>query len=320
MVEMTDLFGFKEPLIKLIKVTSKGIGIVYEPRHLKKMADAESYRLEKITEANTKAISNASNGLKEIIPGAIIETTVGERSELRMKYQAEKEQQNLENIVVKATKNLEGKEKVSARELEDEWIDRYFDYAKKITNEEAQNLWAKILSDEVEESGQYSLKTLEVLRNLTKKEAQIFTKVANLMITYEKIPFLPNQTNLLKKYGVFISDQITLIDTGLLSSKSDVVFTFPKKNKNTINYFIYNKFLIRKVKKINTDQYQIPILGFTKIGEELLKLISKNQNNDYIKEFFKSITKDDNIDIHYAVIKSKNSNGQYRYSKPWLKF
>lgn len=131
MVEITDLIGLKGPLIKLIEVTSKGIGIVYEPVHLKRMADAESYKLEKITEANTRAISNASDGLKGIIPGAIIETAIGERSELRVKYQAEKEQQNLENIVVKASKNLEGKEKVSSRELEEEWIDRYFDYAKK---------------------------------------------------------------------------------------------------------------------------------------------------------------------------------------------
>lgn len=164
------------------------------------------------------------------------------------------------------------------------------------------------------------MRTLEVLRNLTKKEAQIFTKAANLAIEFNGEPFLPNKIDILNKYDISLSDQITLIDIGLLSSKSNVAFSFKKTNKDTINYFVYNKSLIRKVKKINTDEYQISILGFTKIGEELLKLISKSQNNDYIKEFCQSIAKDGDIEIHYAVIKSEDGNGNYTHSKPWLKF
>ena len=53
-MEIKDLTGLSKPLTKLVEVVSKGIGTLYEPRSIRKKADAEAYKQEVIANADAK--------------------------------------------------------------------------------------------------------------------------------------------------------------------------------------------------------------------------------------------------------------------------
>ena len=48
--EAKDLLGLAKPVEKLEEIVSNAIGTLYEPRKVRKLADAEAYRLKKLTE------------------------------------------------------------------------------------------------------------------------------------------------------------------------------------------------------------------------------------------------------------------------------
>ena len=66
--EIKDLLGLAEPATKLIEIVSGAIGTIYEPRKIKKLADAEAYRIQKLT---TTAKETNFNGELEFLDGKI---------------------------------------------------------------------------------------------------------------------------------------------------------------------------------------------------------------------------------------------------------
>ena len=63
-IEINDLLGLSKPTTKLIELVSNAIGTVYEPRKVKKLADAEAYRIKKLT---TSAQETGFNGEIEFL-------------------------------------------------------------------------------------------------------------------------------------------------------------------------------------------------------------------------------------------------------------
>lgn len=68
-------------------------------------------------------------------------------------------------------------EPTSAQEAsspEFDWMMRFFDAASRVTNVDLQQLWGKILANETREQGRFSLRTLDIVRNLSHGEAMTF--------------------------------------------------------------------------------------------------------------------------------------------------
>ncbi len=69
------------------------------------------------------------------------------------------------------------KDSTSAQEAsspEFDWMMRFFDAASRVTNEDLQRLWGTILANEAREHGRFSLRTLDIVRNLSHGEAMTF--------------------------------------------------------------------------------------------------------------------------------------------------
>jgi len=58
-----------------------------------------------------------------------------------------------------------------------DWYIRFFESVGNITNENLQELWAKILAGQALKKGKFSLRTLETLHNMSSEEAIIFNKL-----------------------------------------------------------------------------------------------------------------------------------------------
>lgn len=56
-----------------------------------------------------------------------------------------------------------------------DWLMRFFDAVGNISNEELQQLWGKVLANEITRPKACSLRTLDMLRNMSSEEAKVFS-------------------------------------------------------------------------------------------------------------------------------------------------
>ena len=101
-----------------------------------------------------------------------------------------------------------------------DWHIRFYEACGTVTDEEMQELWAKILSGEICHPGSYSLRTLECLRNLTKEEAELFRKICGCGMKLNSSVAMLRIGGIMEKNGITYDNILKLADCGLL--KSDV--------------------------------------------------------------------------------------------------
>lgn len=103
--------------------------------------------------------------------------TVSERYKYRHQKERHFQQENLERIF-KLTFDSTQPEKTKT--IDPDWLSHFISIAKKIRNNAMQQLWSRILRQEFLSPGSVSLKTLDTLRNMTHKEAQVFHRACTL--------------------------------------------------------------------------------------------------------------------------------------------
>ncbi|HAW92805.1 MULTISPECIES: TIGR03899 family protein [unclassified Arsukibacterium] len=116
----------------------------------------------------------ARSGASE--PGT--ELNLAQRVNRRLQMQRERQQQNLEKIMALAMEYCP--ERVSAQEIDPDWFSQYCELVLNISNDNMQQLWAKILAGEIATPGRFSLKTLQILQQMSHKEAQSLQLAASL--------------------------------------------------------------------------------------------------------------------------------------------
>jgi Protein of unknown function (DUF2806) len=130
------------------------------------------------------------------------------------------QQLNLEKISSHAALELLPEQSVPDAKPDEDWTARFFDYAKNISSEQMQEVWGRILAGEIKQPGSYSLKTLDIARNITKKDAESFEKIAAM--SFATIPedvFLPamdSLNRLLTDREITEGAMLNLADLGLL--------------------------------------------------------------------------------------------------------
>ena len=78
--------------------------------------------------------------------------------------------------------------------IDPDWMARFIDCAKDVSDSEMQLLWSKILSGELNKPNSISVMALETLRNMSKSDAETFHKLANFTVIDSDggDPFIPN--------------------------------------------------------------------------------------------------------------------------------
>lgn len=196
-----------EPATKLIDVVQSAIGKAYEPRYIRKMADARAYEIATVSSAMREAsdipivYSKGELSLDTTDFDAFIK-----RTQNRMAYQELQKQYNIETISNKAYTLLEGEDKVPNDPLDVDWVNRLFNYAGDISNEKMQEIWAAILAGEVKRPTSFSLRTLETLHNISQSEAELFQKLSPFFIYNRNNIYFPNYKSLFSLANVDYSD------------------------------------------------------------------------------------------------------------------
>ena len=216
-IEISDVLGLSQPLTKLIETVSVGIGKIYEPCHVKRMAKAraEEMRLISSTINDQMQLPMKYEDGHVSIDAADANELV-QRAQNRFLFQEMRKQQNIEAVVAGAYQNLETVDHVAETAVDTDWILRFFDSVATIGDGDMQILWGKILAGEVRQPGSFSLRTLETVKNISRKEAECFQKVAPLILSDDDARFVVRDGNFLEKYDVSFDMLMLLGDCGLM--------------------------------------------------------------------------------------------------------
>lgn len=325
-MDIKDLAGLSKPLKKLIEVVSQGIGAISKPYLIRKTADAKAYEIKVISQA----IRDNQQDLKQIgfndeklslmsldINSIQKELSIEDRTQQRIDFKEQKRQKNIENITQKAAENLEFETNVSEEPVDEDWTTRFFNYAEDISNEEMQVLWGRILAGEIKKPKSYSLRTLDILRNLSKEEAQVFMKFASLSIISSGVSFILNFKNekiLEEKYKLNFNDRLLLEELDFITA-NDLQFKIGKTDgiaSRQVIFIIGNLCVIQN-KLENKAEQQLQVLVFTKIGQELLSLVYVTPGLDYIQLLASKLNRK-NGTVKYGQILQYLPTGQIRHT------
>ncbi|MCD8148178.1 MAG: DUF2806 domain-containing protein [Clostridiales bacterium] len=208
---------------KLFYTVQAALGKLYEPTHVRKMADANAYEIQKIGEAmreNCDIPIEYKNDAVAMSTGDADEFV--KRTQHRMAYQELTKQINIESVVGQTYSILENEKDVTDEPVSDDFMNCFYNCVQDVSTEEMQKLWAKILAGEVKQPSTFSLRTLSVLHNMTKQEAEKFQKMLSYIIRFEDGAFLPNYSRLLNSVGISYSDILDAEEWGLIKSSPSI--------------------------------------------------------------------------------------------------
>lgn len=98
-----------------------------------------------------------------------------------------------------------------------DWFIRYFDAVGDVSDDEMQNLWAKILAGQAANKSSFSFKTIDLMRCISKQDAELFIKICSCSFKLmDGRLFLPNDNEYLKYVGIKYSDIMKLNELGLI--------------------------------------------------------------------------------------------------------
>lgn len=272
-MEFHDLVGLKEPGIKLIQALEGAFGKLYQPIHVIRMAKAESQRIEIIS---NKICENILLPMKYEKDGLMIDTQnmseLESRTIYRAFFQEIKKQQNIESVIRKSYTELEKMTDVSSDPVDQDWIVRFFNSVEDIGEEHMQEIWAKILAGEIRQPKSFSKRTLEVLKHLSKEEAQLFEKIckgklidgildsrdifSEIKITYNDILLL-SECGLIGANSLVASNELESTKDEMARFETFSIFASGKRNTK-LNYMIYPLTMagveISSILNINVDK------------------------------------------------------------------
>lgn len=179
--------------------------------------------------------------------------------------------------------------------LDPDWFFAFSTMAEEIYSAPMQELWGKIFAVEVARPGSFSLRTLQLLKTLTHRDAQIFNKAVNvasrrsndavprILVGYHKRKGLlsilkrpvPEQINL-ATVGLSYPDLLSLQEMKLIYASEIESGEYDEGQQVTWRCVNENMTLTCKTSGVALVYYK-----FTSVGSELYKLVTKSPNEAY---------------------------------------
>lgn len=287
-----------EPITELVKVVSNGIGTLYEPRRIRKKAQAEA----KAIEIREHAKTNAEIERRERLTESDI------RIYNRLMAQERNRQKNIDDVVDIAVNQLKGEKEVPQDKVKADWATRFFNTVQDISDEEMKLIWGKLLAGEIKAPGSYSLRAIELLKNLTSEEALLFTEASKLALKRAREIVIIQSDSINNDYGLTFDKILTLTDAGLLKPIIDTAIDLEPLNGADGVVFTYGNYAVKAIVK---SEAEIVSYIYTTAGSQIYKLIDNPEVNlDYLKRVLKSVS-NDNLKFQIYKITKWNSDNDF---------
>ena len=285
---------------KLLDYTASGVGAIAGPmvanwraskegkaRITSAHADAEVSRIEAESEAETSLIISKarSEAAEYLLPTDVdvqgtVKITRGDINQ-RIEFQERKRLANVKSIVEGAADEL-GDREVPNHEPDPDWTARFFNEVQDVSSDDMQKIWAKILAGEVESPGRTSLRTLDTLRSMTKRDAVMFIDICNFVMNHDFVFYNDSVKGFeALNYGKLLHLQ----DCGLINVGPNLVHQFTWGTTEEILLAYHNGALIVTKTADSKKELKIPDILLTTAGKELSRFVQSTLHMEYLQAF-----------------------------------
>ena len=283
-----DLGKFSEPADTLIKKISKGIGGVFRPAQIKRIAKAEAEAALIKAEADAQVATITAESDIEV-------ANLRQRAVYRLIEEETIHQKRIEDVIVKALPDLN--EDADPEAMDDDWIANLFNKCRIVSDNEMQSLWARVLATEANTPGSLSKRTVNILSDFDKNDADLFTKLCGFgWMIGDVVPLVfDEQAEIYNKYGINFGALSHLENIGLIQFQRVGSF-LKKKLPNTFGIYYYGKLLRLEMSKNTDNKLQVGKVLLTTIGKELAPICGSTPVAgfyEYVKEQWRQYLSED---------------------------
>ncbi len=314
LVAISDLFGLGEAakskaFERLVSGVTHGIGEAFH-------AVLGGWKAKRDLRANAEAVRDAL----DILPrDAAVELDIAGRFELRVKREAEQAQLAREEVSRIALSlaphqltQLEENQEDRNREISRDWLTRFWKEAENVSDEQLRVLWAKVLLRKSVNPDDFSIRSLQIVSQLSKDEAEMIEALAPYVVEFDQEEGFVHRYaagllfNIEQYQGTFIVpddvqkdfrervlamlpkvDNVALDAAGIIQSVNGWASEFTIPPINEINVRVGNqKFVVTDLpppNEQNKDAYRIGYgRGFTREGCQIARIVDAPPNDEYL--------------------------------------
>lgn len=266
---LVNLGDLGKPADTLIKKVSSAIGGIFEPWQIKRVAKAKA----------EASLLTAKNDI-EI-------TDLHRRAMHRFVEEEANKQENMEEITKKSIPHLN--DKSNPEQMENDWVTNFFDKSRIISDNEMQELWAKVLAGEANTPGKFSKRTVNLLSDLDKRDAKLFQTLCRFIWNFDRYlnPLIFDfKSDIYNNVGINFSSLSHLVSLGLI--QYNVISGYSKHGlpkQFSVNYC--GKPLILTMQNKTDNILPIGTVLLTQAGIELAKISNAPRVEgfeEYVKE------------------------------------
>lgn len=184
-----------------------------------------------------------------------------------------------------------------------DWYMRFYDIVGNISDEEMQAIWARILAGEIHRKGTYSLQLLDILKNFTQKQAELFNRVCSHCFISGDNVYIPNDNEYLQFANITYQDILDLDALGLINSSGTTSLSVKVQPDRPA---LFGNDMLRMVIEYNgqgnaTQEFSFLQFPFTSAGRELITLIGKHGSEKDFFYFVKLLIKKNPIGASFVI-------------------
>ena len=291
-INLGDLNPIK-PVNTLIEKISDAVGILYEPLRIRKAAEAEAYAAIIKAQAENE-ITDLQQRAEHHRIAENERTDLQRRAEHHRIVEDMRYYKNMEDIIAQAIPHVD--KNAEPENMDDDWITNLFEKSRIVSDAEMQSLWARVLATEANTPGTLSKRTVNLLSDFDKSDAELFTAFCGFCWEIRNIMPLIFDTNaeIYEKHGINIDTLSHLETIGLIHFESLQTFTEENPPKDV---YYYGKRLNLGISE-GTPLCIGPVI-LTKIGQELFLICGSKPVDgfyEYVKGQWKGYLPADEID------------------------
>lgn len=190
----------------------------------------------------------------------------------------------------------EGTDFSESSKVDDEWLSRYMDAAKFVSDEEAQVLWGNVLAGEFESPGSAPPSVIRILSELTRKYAAIFSELCSLrlklfeddgndiaIVDYE-IPFISELSGhpYLESCGITFAAIQEMEQLGLIYQNDIGGYGEKISKKEYPSVHLVSEKCVLTIKDYPDYNFPLGKVLLTDAGAYLARFIPRKQNEEHI--------------------------------------
>lgn len=274
-----------------------------QTERIEKIGEAERRNLEKMAETKIKLYQDFKAVIKPTKTDFIsfdsdYEKSINARIGERLLTEEVQKQENLESVFTQALDSLLNVHEVSPEPISKDWVMKYLDSVKFVSDKESQKIWADTLVREITVTNSISIRSLNILKDCSRSDIELLSRISNFVVTFKDLDLIqyvrdgniyPN--NVVKHNLITEKEFAHLKNIGVITSLPfapiERMSYWDVSNENIYKYF--NKGIVVK----GAEKSGIPcLILLTESGGELLHVIKSTFNIDYFEWLISSLPKE----------------------------